>query len=186
VLARRVLRPRRDLAARPFRRFGTVDGSQNTIDSLDVRFRGSITRPTGSLCTLRRTGSPPRHATLGTGWWPTCAGQLSLLGPSRRFQLGLHPPSPGFAWRTSSSAPAARRGRSVASTRCAGCRWSATAPGRGSSSTVRCCTSAPSAAPSASSRLPSSTWRRFASTCTDVQRVQCEPQPDAVDAPQVH
>ena len=50
-------------------------------------FRGSITRPARSLCTLRSRGRPPDHATLDSGWWPTLTGQDShLLGRIEGFQ----------------------------------------------------------------------------------------------------
>jgi hypothetical protein len=55
-----------------------------------VPFRGSITRPTHSLCTLRSRGRPPNHATLGSGRLPAFAGQeCYLLGSIERFQLHL-------------------------------------------------------------------------------------------------
>lgn len=38
-------------------------------------FRGSVTRPTCSLSTLRGEGSPQRHARLASGWWPAFAGR---------------------------------------------------------------------------------------------------------------
>ena len=49
-------------------------------------------------------GSPPHHATLGSGWWPALAGQDShLLGRIEGFRhscsLTCLPPSPSFAWR---------------------------------------------------------------------------------------
>ena len=49
-------------------------------------------------------GSPPHHATLGSGWWPALAGQgLHLLGRIEGFRhscsLTCLPPSPSFAWR---------------------------------------------------------------------------------------
>src|SRR6266542_2359658 len=42
-------------------------------------------------------GSPPNHATLGSGWSLAFAGRACPAGFVRRFQLTL-PPSPGFAW----------------------------------------------------------------------------------------
>ena len=48
-------------------------------------FRGSITRPTRSLSTLRSAGSPRRHARLASGWWPAFA------------RRGLHPPG-SYEW----------------------------------------------------------------------------------------
>ena len=49
-------------------------------------------------------GSPPHHATLGSGWWPALSGQDShLLGRIEGFRhscsLTCLPPSPSFAWR---------------------------------------------------------------------------------------
>lgn len=44
-------------------------------------------------------GSPPDHATLGSGRSLTFAGRARPAGSVRRFQL-MPPPPPGFAWRT--------------------------------------------------------------------------------------
>ena len=51
---------------------------------------------------------PERHATLGSGWWPAFAGRDWLpAGMLRGFQSSLvptsPPPSPGFAWRNTTS-----------------------------------------------------------------------------------
>ncbi len=51
---------------------------------------------------------PERHATLGSGWWPTFAGRDWLpAGMLRGFQRLARPtsppPSPGFAWRNTTS-----------------------------------------------------------------------------------
>ena len=81
-------------------------------------FRGSITRPARSLCTLRSRGRPRTCATLDSGWWPALTGQDShLLGRVEGFQPAcpLHgfPPSPSFAWRTNPTTPGRREGCQV-------------------------------------------------------------------------
>ena len=45
-----------------------------------VSFRGSITQPISSLCTLRSRGHPQNHATLGSGGWLILTG--SGLAPA--------------------------------------------------------------------------------------------------------
>ena len=63
-------------------------------------FRGSITRPTHSLSTLRRMNySIATQDSLPDGWPAFPGGTDFPLGPNERFQVNL-PPSPGFAWRT--------------------------------------------------------------------------------------
>ena len=73
------------------------------------RFRGSITRPARLPVYASQPGSPPDHATLGSGW-------LANLGRSGLSPVGSHskvsvmsshalPPSPSFAWRKTSPSP---------------------------------------------------------------------------------
>ena len=68
-------------------------------------FRGSITRPTDFLCTLRGPDYSVLHATLGTGCLPGFAGRGIIPAVSHcevsvchvtRF---IHPPHPSLAWR---------------------------------------------------------------------------------------
>jgi hypothetical protein len=74
----------------------------NSVDSYFALFRGSITRPADSLCTLRRMGCPtttqhsvPAAGTLGR------AGLLTCRVPSKGFQNNrFFPPFSGVAWRT--------------------------------------------------------------------------------------
>lgn len=66
-------------------------------------FRGSITRPAGSLCTLRRRGRPrtTQHS-VPAGGQPLPDQDFHLAGSLRRFPSCYRirlPPSPGFAWR---------------------------------------------------------------------------------------
>ena len=72
------------------------------------RFRGSVTRPGRSLCTLRGLGYPstfpPRNTRFrllasfaGRGWIP--AGDHREVS---RFCYVIFPPRPGLAWRTDS------------------------------------------------------------------------------------
>jgi hypothetical protein len=65
-----------------------------------LRFlRGSITRPTHPLSTLRRGGRPNTTQDSLPGGGPTLPGRdLHPQGSNERFQL-MHPPFPGFAWR---------------------------------------------------------------------------------------
>src|ERR1700733_7117536 len=60
-------------------------------------FRGSITRPTHSLSTLRSQGRPLGHARLASGWGQPCPGGLrethAPLGSVVRFQFQLIPSS---------------------------------------------------------------------------------------------
>ncbi len=76
----------------------------NNVGSASFHFRGSITRPTGSLCTLRSRGRPrtTQHSVPAGG--QPCPGQDShLLGRKEGFRhscwLTWLPPSPSFAWR---------------------------------------------------------------------------------------
>jgi hypothetical protein len=66
-------------------------------------FRGSMTRPGHSLCTLR-SPLPRVHATLGSGCWPTLpGGSLARWVPAKGFRhavLTCLSPFPDFAWRT--------------------------------------------------------------------------------------
>ena len=61
-----------------------------TSASTSSNFRGSITQPTRSLCTLRSAGYPDttQHSVLG--WWPAFAGRVWL--PARMFR-GFQSPS---------------------------------------------------------------------------------------------
>lgn len=72
-----------------------------------ARFRGSVTRPTHSLPTLRFDRSPGLAARLGSRRSPSLPGRASHpLGPSAEFQRDVtswHSLRPGFAWRTSCS-----------------------------------------------------------------------------------
>ena len=72
-----------------------------TVSSCDkMQFRGSIARPTNSLCTLHvQDCSSPRNTRFrlsahlaGRAWVP--------VGFQRRFQHSIHSPSPGLSWRT--------------------------------------------------------------------------------------
>ncbi len=62
--------------------------------------RGSITRPTHSLSTLRRTGRPYCHARLASGWGPALSGRMLSPRDSNRSFSSSHPLPPSFAWRT--------------------------------------------------------------------------------------
>ena len=65
-------------------------------------FRGSITPPSSSLCTLRRVdrSTTAQHALPGAG--QAFPDRLYYLqGSNRRFQSTSHPPSPSLAWRES-------------------------------------------------------------------------------------
>ena len=71
----------------------------------------TLSRLNHAACTLSvyasQPGSPPDHATLDSGWWPTLTGQGShLLGRIEGFRH-VRPstwlsPSPSFAWRNKS------------------------------------------------------------------------------------
>jgi len=63
-------------------------------------------------------GSPRGHATLGSGWWLAFPGQGSppcRVRP-RGFCSCVHPPLPGFAWRTCRSLSASNRRNSITCT----------------------------------------------------------------------
>ena len=62
--------------------------------------RGSITRPTHSLSTLRRTGRPYCHARLASDWGPALSGRILSPRDSNRSFSSIHPLPPSFAWRT--------------------------------------------------------------------------------------
>ena len=71
----------------------------------------TLSRLNHAACTLSvyasQPGSPPDHATLDSGWWPTLTGQGShLLGRIEGFRhvrpSTWLPPSPSFAWRNKS------------------------------------------------------------------------------------
>ena len=63
-------------------------------------FRGSITRPADSLCTLHALGCPrPRNTRFRLP--ARLAGRdLHPLGPGKEFLCFILPLLPGFAWRT--------------------------------------------------------------------------------------
>ena len=75
-----------------------------TSAPLQSRFRGSITRPTDSLCTLRSRGRPrtTQHS-VPAGGQPLPGQGFHLLGRKEGFRhvcpLTWLPPSPSFAWR---------------------------------------------------------------------------------------
>ena len=71
----------------------------------------TLSRLSHAACTLSvyasQPGSPPDHATLDSGWWPTLTGQGShLLGRIEGFRHVRSStwlsPSPSFAWRNKS------------------------------------------------------------------------------------
>ena len=109
------LRPRRDPKAWPCFGSGVLPSATITASALAtiLRFRGSITRPTHLLSTLRSPGYPgttqdslPAGALLcRAGFEP--AGLLSEVSASTSL-----PPRPGFSWRTMATRPvAAKRAR---------------------------------------------------------------------------
>ena len=88
------------IRARPLQRGRAVFRCLQSVDPhKDGSFRGSITRPTGSLSTLDLTVTRfgPR---LASSWWPTFAGRACYpLGPSRYFtaaSLTADSKRPGF------------------------------------------------------------------------------------------
>jgi len=90
--------------ARPLRRGGAADAFRRALAHPNWSFRGSITRLSHSLSTLRGRDRSRSRARLATGWWPAFAGQVCLLlSCSGRFQchdlLATFSPPPGFAWR---------------------------------------------------------------------------------------
>ena len=93
------LRPRWDLHARPFiRRVGAAFRPGECIGSHDKSlFRGSITRPTDSLSTLRSTGLPATtQDSLPAGGQPLPGGIGLPAGPRRKVSVVVQPlhPSP--------------------------------------------------------------------------------------------
>ena len=102
--ARPALGPRGGLTRQAIRRAGTANAFRTTLAHPNWSFRGSITRLSYSLSTLRGLDCSRTRARLASGWWPAFAGQaFSLRGCSGRFLChGLSatfPPPPGFAWR---------------------------------------------------------------------------------------
>ena len=88
----------------PFRTGVGVFRHANGVDSATIILSGLH----HAACTLpvyaSQPGSPPHHATLGSGWGPALAGQDShLLGRIEGFRhvypSTCLPPSPSFAWR---------------------------------------------------------------------------------------
>jgi hypothetical protein len=76
----------------------------------DVGTATQLSRLYHAACTppvyASQAGSPPHHATLGSGGWPILSGSgLSPAGSLREFPMDSrparshHPPPPGFAWR---------------------------------------------------------------------------------------
>ena len=98
------LRPRR--TAEPQAHTGPAIWSSVQLTTSTPRL--VLSRLYHAACTLSvyasQPGSPPGHATLDSGWWPTFTGQDShLLGRMEGFRHVYPstwlPPSPGFAWR---------------------------------------------------------------------------------------
>jgi len=65
--------------------------ANNDVGSAIYDFRGSITQPAGSLCTLRSRGRPTttQHS-VPAGGSPLPDQDLHLLGPTRRFLSATH------------------------------------------------------------------------------------------------
>jgi hypothetical protein len=104
LCARPALGPRGGRRAQPSQRADAADTFQTAPAHPNLSFRGSITRLSHSLSTLRGPDHPGSRARLASGWWLACAGQmLPLLGRSGRFPChgssATFPPPPGFAWR---------------------------------------------------------------------------------------
>jgi hypothetical protein len=94
------LRPRRPFPAKPYGRVVCLPAFENCRRLPLPQFRGSITRPIHSLCTLR-SGGYPTPATLAAGWWLALAGwDFHPLGFTTSFPPSRFPGCPGFAWRT--------------------------------------------------------------------------------------
>ncbi len=74
--------------------------------SPELPFRGSITRPTDSLSTLRSPGRPGPRKTRYRPVRPDLAGRdfhpLGFKASFKRSSLHLHSLAPGFSWRTPS------------------------------------------------------------------------------------
>ncbi len=73
-----VLRPRRNLHAKPFQRFDVALPCLHEKGFRDQSFRDSIARPLHSLCTLR-AGVTTDYATLASGWRLPLAGSPSQV-----------------------------------------------------------------------------------------------------------
>jgi hypothetical protein len=73
-----VLRPRRNLHAKPFQRFDVALSCLHEKGFRDQSFRDSIARPLRSLCTLR-AGVTTDYATLASGWRLPLAGSPSQV-----------------------------------------------------------------------------------------------------------
>lgn len=84
------LRPRRDLRTRPVWCVGAAFRWLNGVGSRDHKFRGSITRPTRSLCTLRSTGHPvPRNTRFRPLAKPCRVGMATHRVPMKGFRPGV-------------------------------------------------------------------------------------------------
>jgi hypothetical protein len=139
LCARPALGPRGGRRAQPSQRADAADTFQTAPAHPNLSFRGSITRLSHSLSTLRGPDHPGSRARLASGWWLACAGQmLPLLGRSGRFPChgssATFPPPPGFAWRDrndkgwSTAAPRNDKGWSTAAPARNDKGWSAEAP----------------------------------------------------------
>ena len=102
--------PRSSTPAQP-RRLAVLDASVlpswevNPMARATLISRGSITRPAGSLSTLRGRGHPRTRARLASGCWLGFAGWARCpTGLRCKVSVSRHPPCPGFAWRTTSDA----------------------------------------------------------------------------------
>ena len=96
--------------ARPSRRASGAFRSCHSVGFRDVYgFRGSITRPARLPVYASQPGSPPDHATLGSGWLANLGRSgLSPVGSQPKVSvMSSHalPPSPSFAWRKTSPSP---------------------------------------------------------------------------------
>jgi hypothetical protein len=90
----------------------------------DVGTATQLSRLYHTACTppvyASQAGSPPHHATLGSGGWPILSGSgLSPAGSLREVSDRLtscakshHPPPPGFAWRSTHTVPGSSRSAS--------------------------------------------------------------------------
>ena len=96
--------PGRPPAPGQSRREGAAVAFRRALAHPNWSFRGSITRLSHSLSTLRGLDRSRSRARLATGRWPAFTGQASLLlSCSGRFPchelFATFPPPPGFAWR---------------------------------------------------------------------------------------